>query len=394
MGLTNSMPQEEVSALVPHALESKEDIGPATRRWPCWVDALNAKDQCFEEGGIRTRGKLKTGSADYPLVSYITVVRNNVGTIARTIESVQAQTYPNVEHIILDGASTDGTLNVIRSYVEKLDYFASESDGGLYEALNKAIPLARGELICILNSDDWLEPGAAQIAASSIDKFGEPTLLLSAASVVKNDEMIQHWDPAVVHPGCYFTCANDCHNAIYATKSAYEHSGPYDASYKIAGDFKWIMTCLDAGLRFAYTREVTVNYSLGGASGDALNHSLECMQVVTDRFPDLSAAEIGGLYHCFFMFAKVAEPSRRPVDAMMFLRDVCTRHSSESSLIVAMGWAAMATLKHPADIESLPVVVTKKSVRSAFKAAVKDRLSSHPAALAFVKSAYLRLKGR
>lgn len=144
--------------------------------WPVWVDRLQHPPEdgrVFVEGGSRTRGIIKSGTRDEPLVTYITVVRNNAATLARTIESVQSQTYFNVEHIVLDGASTDGTLDVIRKYGERIDYFASEPDGGLYEAVNKAVPLARGQLICILNSDDWLEPQAAEIAVERMHSAGE-----------------------------------------------------------------------------------------------------------------------------------------------------------------------------------------------------------------------------
>jgi glycosyltransferase involved in cell wall biosynthesis len=262
--------------------------------WPCWIDALPAQESRPEEGGLRTRGRYKTGTAALPLVTYITVVRNNAATLSRTIESVQRQTYPNVEHVVLDGASSDGTLDLIRRYADKIDYYASEPDKGLYDAVNKAIPLARGQLICILNSDDWLTPDAAEIAVHRMGDCTGSAILLTAANVVQEDKVVQEWYPAFVHPGCYFTCANDCHNGIYATRAAYENSGPYDDSYKIVADFKWIMACLEADATFIYTREVTVNYSLGGTSGDVRQHSIECMRVVSERFSSLTPTDITG----------------------------------------------------------------------------------------------------
>lgn len=322
-----------------------------------WPIPLNSLPKEYEnihiEGGLRMRGQLKSGTLDHPLITYITVVRNNEKTLERTILSVQSQTYDNVEHIILDGASTDGTLDIVHRYADKLDYYASESDKGLYNALNKAIPLARGQLICVLNSDDWLEPDAALIAAKHFHKDDGPQMLLTSANV-KMGKVIQKWNPAFVHPGSYFMCANVCHNGIYASKSAYSVTGQYDDTYKIAADFKWIMNALDAGVKFIYTAESTVNYSLGGTSGDFLAHSLDCMRVVKDRFPALTALEIRGLYHSFFVFS---DPEKKfdldiPTNYTAFLRRLQAKHANDPYLASSIGWASIVKLMHPLDFSA------------------------------------------
>lgn len=379
----------------PHFHWRSDAAGAVRSDWPCWVDRLPlAADSTHAEGGLRARGVFKTGTPEQPLVSYITVVRNNTATLARTIESVQRQTYANVEHIVLDGASTDGTLDLILRYGDRLDYFVSEPDKGLYDAVNKAIPLARGQLICILNSDDWLEPDAAEIA---VHRMGDSTgcaLLLTAANV-QGAEVAQEWYPAFVHPGCYFMCANDCHNGIYATRAAYERSGPYDTSYKIVADFKWIMTCMEMDVTFVYTREVTVNYSLGGTSGDVRQHSIECLRVVAERFPFLSPTDITGLYHCFFLFAGLSDLPDRPSDRTTFLRDVFARHSASPEFLDAMGWASIANLQHPADLEATASPVAEEraqTVKGAVKKAVKESLSRHPGAYSVVKRLYTAMK--
>jgi glycosyltransferase involved in cell wall biosynthesis len=349
--------------------------------WPRWIDALPAQGSRLEEGGLRLRGRYKTGTASLPLVTYITVVRNNAVTLSRTIESVQCQTYPNVEHVVLDGASTDGTLDLIRRYADRIDYYASEPDKGLYHAVNKAIPLARGQLICILNSDDWLEPDAAEIAVHRMGDCQGSAILLTAANVVQGDKVVQEWYPAFVHPGCYFMCANDCHNGIYATRAAYENSGPYDDSYKIVADFKWIMTCLEAEVTFSYTREVTVNYSLGGTSGDVRKHSFECMRVVGERFSSLAPADIEGLYHCFFLFAGAANLPATPMSRTEFLRGVYARQSENSDFLRALGWASIEKLQHPADSEpiGLPIVGVKDpTIKWLIKEIVKRFLGKYP----------------
>jgi Glycosyl transferase family 2 len=355
--------------------------------WPLWSDRLPpAPGLELTEGGRRVRGELRAGTADEPLVTYVTVVRNNAAVIGRAIESVLQQTYGNVEHIILDGASTDGTLDVIERYAERVDYFASEPDAGVYAALNKAIALARGDLICVLNSDDWL---AASAAAKVVSRFGgvsKPTLLMTAATARRRrakgtqSTKLLTWHPAIVDPGCYFTCANACHNGIYATRSAYERSGPYDARYEIAGDFKWIMTCLDAGVGFVYARDVTVNYLLGGVSSDTERHALECIRVMRERFPLLTADEAGGLHHCFFRFRPASVPGGDE-DASVFLRRVLARHSDDVYLVGAIACALLE------NAESV-----RPGIRVLVKELVKVALRGHPRLLRAAHRVYVGRK--
>jgi glycosyltransferase involved in cell wall biosynthesis len=138
------------------------------RPWPVWRDRLPAAAGPRAEGGLRLqRGSTRPHSATEPLVSYVTVVKNGAGTLERTLLSVRQQTWSAIEHIVLDGSSTDGTVGIIERHAASLEYYASESDAGLYDALNKAVELAAGELICVLNADDWLTPDAAAVAVAA-----------------------------------------------------------------------------------------------------------------------------------------------------------------------------------------------------------------------------------
>jgi glycosyltransferase involved in cell wall biosynthesis len=366
---------------------------PKHNDWPIWRDRLRSQtsDSALTEGGLRIRGQQMEGTPESPLVSYVTVVRNNAETLARAIESVQRQTYRNVEHIVLDGASTDGTLALIRQYDDRLDYFASESDQGLYDALNKAIPLARGQLICVLNSDDWLESNAAEIAVQRLRDRQDAALLFTAAAVSLpcNDTIV--WAPAFVHPGSYFTCANDCHNAIYATRAAYEASGPYDASYKIAADFRWIMSCLDAGARTIYTREVTVNYSLGGVSNDLYAHSMECIRIVRERFPMLLPAEAQGLYHRFFsLHRKVVHLiPNRPSKTNEFISSLLAKYSTSDDFVTSLAWAlAGSAVSSRFGVLFAPASDVLEAIKDLLKAALK------PAAYALARKLYRMFQKR
>jgi hypothetical protein len=345
---------ETAHARLPHgpsngsrpSIPSIEFDPAALSDWPRWTSRIvSSSASKAVEGGRRTRGEVRAGTADRPLVTYVTAVRNNAGTLGRAIESVQRQTYENVEHVILDGASTDGTLDVIASFADVVDYFASEPDQGLYQALNKAIPLARGDIVCVLNSDDWLEADAAEMAVLRLQGIQVPTLLLTAATVRRNrhaDERVEFdWFPALVHPGCYFICADVCHNGIYATRSAYESSGPYDQSYEIAGDFNWIMACLESGANFEYTRKRTINYVMGGLSSDPWKQGQECIRTMRRRFPSLTPQEANGLHHCFFFLPASESVPDRPDDYGQFLRRLLVRHSDDADLLQAVAWAVI-----------------------------------------------------
>ncbi len=106
--------------------------------------------------------------ADGPIVSVVTVVYNNAATPQRCIDSVIAQQGVTVDYIVIDGGSTDGTLDVIRANAAHIDYAVSEPDDGIYDAMNKGIGLAQGDYIALINSDDWLEPNGLKLSIDNI----------------------------------------------------------------------------------------------------------------------------------------------------------------------------------------------------------------------------------
>ena len=109
------------------------------------------------EGGLRMQGYLKKAYEHKPLISIVTVVLNDAKHLEQAIKSVLGQTYDNIEYLIIDGGSTDGTLDIIRKHEKAIDYWVSEPDSGIYDAMNKGVSLATGDLIALLNSDDWYE---------------------------------------------------------------------------------------------------------------------------------------------------------------------------------------------------------------------------------------------
>ena len=132
------------------------------------------------EGGLRTKGYFKKSYENKPLISIITVVYNGEKYLEETIQSVINQTYDNVEYIIIDGGSTDGTLNIIKKYEDKIDYWVSERDNGIYDAMNKGIFLATGEWLNFMNAGDkFYNTNVLQNIFIQINKFIDVELIYS-----------------------------------------------------------------------------------------------------------------------------------------------------------------------------------------------------------------------
>ena len=323
--------------------------------WPRWIERLPppADGSRRAEGGRRLEGRA-AGAGDGRgrdlLVSYVTVVRNGAATLERTLASVRAQRGAAVEHLVVDGLSADGTLDIIRRHDDSIDYFVSEPDRGLYDALNKAIPLASGELICVLNADDWLTPDAARLAAQAHRRAGiGAARLITSAAWAERPEGRTLWLPAPMDAGSWLRCADVCHNGVYASPAAYEASGPYATHLRIAADFRWLMACVDAGVEIVAVDEPTVHYRLGGMSGDTRRHTEECVQVLRERFSFLTDDEAWGLVHAFHVLRPQLEPfmARRPEHLGRFVGQTLRRHLDQPDFVRALALAGLGTLQHP-----------------------------------------------
>src|SRR5882724_4666951 len=118
----------------------------------------------------KARGALPHGPENRPVVSVVTIVLNAGQTLQRTIASVQAQTFASIEHVLVDGGSSDDSLSIIRRMARPQDYWLSEKDRGISDAFNKGVALARGRTIVILNADDWLSPDQIERAIEVLDR--------------------------------------------------------------------------------------------------------------------------------------------------------------------------------------------------------------------------------
>ncbi len=195
-----------------------------------------------------------------PLVSIVTVVLNGAEHLEQTIRSVLEQDYPNIEYLILDGGSTDGTLEIIQKYRDQLAYFHSKPDKGIYDAMNQGIALSHGALVGLKNSDDWFAPGAISQIVKTWQKT-EAQVVYGDTGMVWQDEPLQ-WslfpsDHKVLGKGQGID-----HRNMFVTGEVYSKE-TYDLQYRIASDYDLMMRLWKMGVRFAHTGTV-LGYKRGG----------------------------------------------------------------------------------------------------------------------------------
>jgi glycosyltransferase involved in cell wall biosynthesis len=214
-----------------------------------------------QTGGLRTKGVVKQSLEDMPLITVITVVRNGEKTLEETILSVINQTYKNIEYIIIDGASTDSTLDIIRKYEGKIDYWMSEPDEGIYYAMNKGIDLATGDFIAMLNSDDWYEISACEEIVNKIRET-DADVYYGMMRVYDGDKHLHYIYAYTInaisrfmisHPSCFIS-----HEIYFKYK--------YDVTYKSASDYDLLIRIVTANYKFCFIEKILVNFRMDGMS--------------------------------------------------------------------------------------------------------------------------------
>lgn len=204
-----------------------------------------------------------------PLVSIITVCYNSEKTIKNTIESVLNQTYDEIEYIIIDGASTDKTCEILKGYDKAFEErfgrgikLVSEPDNGIYDAMNKGIDLSTGELIGIINSDDSYEPDAVEVAVDNIPVNKSDYVIYGGINrYSENGKLIsREWyshefldERMIAHPACF------------VSKSLYEKYGKYDTKYPSAADYEFMLRIKDEkDILFVPVHKEMSNFTMGG----------------------------------------------------------------------------------------------------------------------------------
>lgn len=208
-----------------------------------------------------------------PVLSVITVVYNNVSDIERTIRSVLNQTYPRIEYIIIDGASTDGTLDVIGKYSESIARLVSEKDKGIYDAMNKGLQYATGDYVLFMNSGD--EIYATDTVANVFSAARGADIYYGETEMFDQNWQSQgrrrHKVPAKLNFYSFRYGMSVSHQAIYIRRSL---TVPYDLRYQLSADIDWILKALKKATKVVNTHQYVAKYLLGGLSKKRHRQSL------------------------------------------------------------------------------------------------------------------------
>jgi len=220
------------------------------------------------EDDLRGRGEKKAASPERPLVSIVTVVFNGAKYLEQTILSVTNQNYENIEYVIVDGGSTDGTLHIIRKYEDRIDNWVSEPDRGISDAMYKGIGMSSGDIIGIIHSDDfYASETVLQRVAGVFIRHPEVKALYGVQDYIDpvSAKILLTWgrncDPSEIKKRMYIP-----HPTLFVRREVYEKIGLFRLDYKVAMDYEFALRLTK------YTRPYFLNYKIAcmrdmGASG-------------------------------------------------------------------------------------------------------------------------------
>jgi len=209
-------------------------------------------------------------------ISIVTVCFNAAETIADTLESVARQTHPDVEHIVIDGASTDGTMDIVARCQARLARVVSEPDRGIYDAMNKGLALATGEIVTFLNADDvYANDGILAYVAQIMT---DPALDACYADLiyVARDEptrVVRYWKSRPYEPGLCLKGWMPAHPTFFVRKAVLDRHGGFDPAFKLQSDFDLMVRLFELHhIRTRYVPEIWVRMRMGGASNKSLRN--------------------------------------------------------------------------------------------------------------------------
>jgi len=211
--------------------------------------------------------------AGQPILSVITVVYNNAADIERTLLSVLNQTYKNIEYIVIDGRSTDGTLQIIEKYKDRIAMLISEKDKGIYDAMNKGLDVATGDYVLFMNSADefYSADTVANVFASATDAdiyYGETEMIGENG---KSLGQRRHVAPVKFTWKSFKYGMSVSHQAIYIKRSLVE---PYDPKYQLSADIDWILRAAKKAKLIVNVNQYVAKYKVGGMSKQKHRQSL------------------------------------------------------------------------------------------------------------------------
>lgn len=238
---------------------------------------LPEKNNRQGEGGLRTNGYFKETLKGTPLITVVMAVFNGQSFIEDAILSVINQTYDNVEYIIIDGGSTDKSVELIKKYEHAIDYWVSEKDDGIYDAWNKAISISRGDWVSFLGSDDMYVLNALDWYVEDIILDDDIRYISSKVNLISDNKIVrtigQNW--------CwnrFKKYMNVAHVGSLHHRSLFEDNGVYDSTLKIVADYEFLMR-VGEKLNAGFLDKVTAEMRVGGASDGKMLGFLEVAKI-------------------------------------------------------------------------------------------------------------------
>lgn len=229
------------------------------------------------------------------MVSIVTVVRNGRQSLERTIRSVLDQSYRPIEYIIIDGGSTDGTIEIIRKHAHRLSHWVSEPDNGISDAFNKGIRASTGGFIALVNCDDRLSPDQIELGVRALQKCDADYVFGDLLFHDENGEVLYriNGDPDYTRI-IRSKMPEVCHPTVLARRSTYDRYGLFDTRYRYAMDYEWVLRVHVQGGRGAYAPGIVGHMGLGGASDVSFRKALKEVRDISIRHGrNVAAAEVG-----------------------------------------------------------------------------------------------------
>jgi len=207
-------------------------------------------------------------------ISIITASFRSEETILDTLNSINEQTYPEIEHIIVDGGSDDRTLDLVKDVGQRISQVVSEKDKGIYDAYNKGLALTNGEIVGFLNSDDYYY--SDDIIAKVMEVFEDESVEACYGDLVyvarnDTDKVVRHWKSKSYKSGIFKDSFVPAHPTLFLRKSVYDRVGGFNLDYKLAADYEFMLRVFhSAGVKSVYIPTIMVNMRTGGATGESV----------------------------------------------------------------------------------------------------------------------------
>jgi glycosyltransferase len=229
-------------------------------------------------------------------VSIISICYNSSNTIIDTIRSVNVQSYPNIEHVFIDGLSSDNTLEIIRSNSKRNNIIISEKDSGLYDAINKGISIASGDIIALLHSDDIFY--SSDIISDLMEKIQNENLDgvygdLQYVDKINTNKIIRFWKSCEFNPNLLGKGWMPAHPTLILKKEVYSKHGVFNKSFKITADYDFMLRIFkDSNLKFGYLPKVVTKMRVGGTSNRSIKNMIKKSK---EDYRAIRSNNIGGI---------------------------------------------------------------------------------------------------